>query len=92
MFHILLQAAKVQKTASQSDVIRKGLASNVFLKNFDHSQVNQLIDCMQLTKLSANENIIQEGDAGNELYILEKGQVSEKRSLNFIISVELFNW
>ena len=70
-----MQAKAVKKTPEQSDIIRKGLDSNVFLKNLDQSQVNQLIDCMQHTNLSAGQNIITEGEPGNELYILEKGQV-----------------
>ena len=55
--------------------------SNVFLKNLDQSQVNQLIECMQHTELSSGESIINEGEIGNELYILEKGQVSHREHM-----------
>ena len=43
--------------------------------NLDEHEAEIVIDAMEECKVPANDKIIQEGDTGDELYVVESGQL-----------------
>ena len=57
-------------------MIKEAILDNDFLKNLEPSQIREVVDCMYETKYKKDQVIIQEGDTGSHLYVLEgKGYV-----------------
>ena len=53
------------------DLIKEAILDNDFLKNLEPSQIREVVECMYETKFKKDETIIQEGDTGSHLYVLE---------------------
>ena len=56
--------------------IDDALKANTFMKSMNSDQKNLIIDVMTKRPYSAGTEIIKEGSDGNEMYILEKGEVN----------------
>ena len=56
---------------STKDLIRKAIQSDDFLKHLTPATVIQIVDCMSAEYINKDSNIIQEGDVGSKLYVIE---------------------
>ena len=52
-------------------MIKEAILDNDFLKNLEPSQIREVVECMYETKYKKDQVIIQEGDNGSHLYVLE---------------------
>uniref|UniRef100_A0A3P8U0Q4 cGMP-dependent protein kinase n=1 Tax=Amphiprion percula TaxID=161767 RepID=A0A3P8U0Q4_AMPPE len=58
-----------------SDLIQRALMDNDFMKHLEHGQILTIMDCMRPTSLTKGCCVIQEGDDGSTVYVLEEGMV-----------------
>lgn len=70
---------KYAKSDDAKALIREAIMKNDFLKNFDSSQIEELVDCMKTTKFAKGQFIVREGWPGTELYVTFKGQVEVRQ-------------
>uniref|UniRef100_A0A3B4TQC9 cGMP-dependent protein kinase n=1 Tax=Seriola dumerili TaxID=41447 RepID=A0A3B4TQC9_SERDU len=67
-----LVATKPQKS---SELIQRALMDNDFMKHLEHGQILTIMDCMHPTSITKGCCVIQEGDDGSTVYVLEEGMV-----------------
>jgi cAMP-dependent protein kinase regulator len=59
------------------------LASNFMFENLSPIQKSQIYKVMKLRDVMSGETIIREGDQGDEMYVIDKGQFNVfKRDAN----------
>ncbi|XP_051794947.1 cGMP-dependent protein kinase 1-like isoform X1 [Acanthochromis polyacanthus] len=63
------------KSKESSDLIQRALMDNDFMKHLEHGQILTIMDCMRPTSLTKGCCVIQEGDDGSTVYVLEEGMV-----------------
>uniref|UniRef100_A0A665T232 Cyclic nucleotide-binding domain-containing protein n=1 Tax=Echeneis naucrates TaxID=173247 RepID=A0A665T232_ECHNA len=63
------------KTKESRELIQRALMDNDFMKHLEHGQILTIMDCMYPTSLAKGCCVIQEGDDGSTVYVLEEGQV-----------------
>ncbi|XP_044030890.1 cGMP-dependent protein kinase 1-like [Siniperca chuatsi] len=63
------------KTKESSELIQRALMDNDFMKHLEHGQILTIMDCMHPTSLAKGCCVIQEGDDGSTVYVLEEGMV-----------------
>ncbi|XP_061657023.1 cGMP-dependent protein kinase 1-like isoform X6 [Syngnathoides biaculeatus] len=63
------------KTKESSELIQRALMDNDFMKHLEHGQILTILDCMRPTSLERGCCVIQEGDDGSSVYVLEEGMV-----------------
>ncbi|XP_033181368.1 cGMP-dependent protein kinase 1-like isoform X2 [Mastacembelus armatus] len=63
------------KTKESSELIQRALMDNDFMKHLEHGQILTIMDCMRPTSLAKGCCVIQEGDDGSTVYVLEEGMV-----------------
>lgn len=68
--------------------IEDALKENTFMKSMNSDQKNLIIDVMTKRPYSAGTEIIKEGSDGNEMYILEKGEVSVQKGNQHIVDIK----
>ncbi|KAM8743044.1 cGMP-dependent protein kinase 1-like isoform 1-T1 [Acanthopagrus schlegelii] len=63
------------KSKESSELIQRALMDNDFMKHLEHGQILTIMDCMHPTSLAKGCCVIQEGDDGSMVYVLEEGMV-----------------
>ncbi|CAJ1069937.1 cGMP-dependent protein kinase 1-like [Xyrichtys novacula] len=63
------------KTKESRELIQRALMDNDFMKHLEHGQILTIMDCMHPTCLDKGCCVIQEGDDGSMVYVLEEGMV-----------------
>uniref|UniRef100_A0A672IC41 Cyclic nucleotide-binding domain-containing protein n=1 Tax=Salarias fasciatus TaxID=181472 RepID=A0A672IC41_SALFA len=63
------------KSQESRELIQRALLDNDFMKHLEHGQILTIMDCMCPTSLSRGCCVIQEGDDGSTVYVLEEGMV-----------------
>ncbi|XP_071756844.2 cGMP-dependent protein kinase 1-like isoform X2 [Centroberyx gerrardi] len=63
------------KTKESRELIQMALLENDFMKHLEHGQILTIMDCMRPTSLTQGCCVIQEGDDGSTVYVLEEGMV-----------------
>ncbi|XP_034457426.1 cGMP-dependent protein kinase 1-like isoform X1 [Hippoglossus hippoglossus] len=63
------------KSKESSELIQRALMDNDFMKHLEHGQILTIMDCMSPTSLAKGCCVIQEGDDGSTVYVLEEGKV-----------------
>ncbi|XP_029921121.1 cGMP-dependent protein kinase 1-like isoform X7 [Myripristis murdjan] len=63
------------KTKESRELIQRALLENDFMKHLEHGQILTIMDCMYPTSLTQGCCVIQEGDDGSTVYVLEEGMV-----------------
>ncbi|KAM4636554.1 cGMP-dependent protein kinase 2-like [Discoglossus pictus] len=63
----------VRKDSSAKKLITGAIMSNDFLRQLEASHVRRMVDCMYEKVYSQSQLVIQEGAAGNHLYVLAEG-------------------
>ena len=51
--------------------MRCAIQDNEFMQNLDDTQVNEIIECMYSVDYQADSIIIQEGDTGSSVFVME---------------------
>lgn len=64
-----------QKSQSTKQLIKQAIYDNDFLKNLNHSQVEEITLCMFPVSHAKDSIIIKEGDIGSVVYVMEQGKV-----------------
>uniref|UniRef100_A0A8C9YSH2 cGMP-dependent protein kinase n=1 Tax=Sander lucioperca TaxID=283035 RepID=A0A8C9YSH2_SANLU len=60
---------------NKDELIQRALMDNDFMKHLEHGQILTIMDCMHPTSLTKGCCVIQEGDDGSTVYVLEEGMV-----------------
>uniref|UniRef100_A0A3B4TR14 cGMP-dependent protein kinase n=1 Tax=Seriola dumerili TaxID=41447 RepID=A0A3B4TR14_SERDU len=60
---------------SKDELIQRALMDNDFMKHLEHGQILTIMDCMHPTSITKGCCVIQEGDDGSTVYVLEEGMV-----------------
>ena len=63
---------------SAKDLIRQAIQSGDFLKHLSPGTVNEIVDCMNAEYVDKDSIIIQEGDVGSKLYVMEGVSYTER--------------
>ncbi|XP_056146631.1 cGMP-dependent protein kinase 1-like isoform X2 [Lampris incognitus] len=63
------------KGKESRELIQRALLENDFMKHLEHGQILTIMDCMHPTSLAQGCCVIQEGDDGSIVYVLEEGKV-----------------
>ncbi|KAM4634819.1 cGMP-dependent protein kinase 1-like isoform 2-T2 [Polymixia lowei] len=63
------------KSKESRELIQRALLENDFMKHLEHGQILTIMDCMHPTSLTQGCCVIQEGDDGSTVYVLEEGKV-----------------
>uniref|UniRef100_A0A6Q2X4S0 cGMP-dependent protein kinase n=1 Tax=Esox lucius TaxID=8010 RepID=A0A6Q2X4S0_ESOLU len=71
--HITL--TNYSKSEESRELIQRALLENDFMKHLDHGQILTIVDCMHPTRVARGCCVIQEGDDGSLVYVLEEGKV-----------------
>lgn len=56
---------------SSRELIKQAILDNDFMKNLETTQIKEIVDCMYPEEYKAESIIIQEGDVGSIVYVLE---------------------
>ncbi|KAG6832942.1 hypothetical protein H0H92_004826 [Tricholoma furcatifolium] len=64
------------KTADQTRRIKASIANNFIFRDLDEEQETGVINAMREYKVSRNEVVIRQGDAGEYFYVVESGQLN----------------
>ncbi|XP_072393985.1 cGMP-dependent protein kinase, isozyme 2 forms cD4/T1/T3A/T3B isoform X2 [Diabrotica undecimpunctata] len=67
------------KDESSRELIKSAILDNDFMKNLELTQIREIVDCMYPEEYKTNDIIIQEGDVGSIVYVLEEGKVEISR-------------
>ena len=77
--HTTLESSEVKhvpKTEKEAEQIQKILKKNVLFQHLDEQQLLTVQNAMVLVEKEDNDIIIQQGDDGDNFYILERGNVN----------------
>ncbi|KAF6737454.1 cGMP-dependent protein kinase 2 [Oryzias melastigma] len=66
-------ARAVHKNSHAKRLINEAIVSNDFLKKLEPQHMREMVDCMYEKVFSEGQLVIQEGEAGNYLYVLAEG-------------------
>ncbi|CAK6976156.1 cGMP-dependent protein kinase 1-like isoform X1 [Scomber scombrus] len=75
------------KTKESSELIQRALMDNDFMKHLEHGQILTIMDCMYPTSLAKSCCVIQEGDDGSTVYVLEEGMVEVTKQGNKLCTI-----
>ncbi|CAG5109480.1 Oidioi.mRNA.OKI2018_I69.chr2.g4012.t2.cds [Oikopleura dioica] len=79
---------KVEKSEEQQRLIKDALLANSFMRGLSENQLERLIDAMASTSYPANEKIIKENSNGDEMYIIQDGEVSVSKDGTHITDIK----
>ena len=68
-------AKVVQKTKQQKEQIRKKCMENFMFNSLDKKEMDTVIDAFEEVKKKEGETIIKQGEKGDVLYLVEKGEL-----------------
>uniref|UniRef100_A0A671X3K0 cGMP-dependent protein kinase n=1 Tax=Sparus aurata TaxID=8175 RepID=A0A671X3K0_SPAAU len=57
------------------EMIKDAILDNDFMKNLELSQIHEIVDCMYPVDYGKDACIIEEGDVGSLVYVMEEGKV-----------------
>ncbi|XP_050302921.1 cGMP-dependent protein kinase, isozyme 2 forms cD4/T1/T3A/T3B isoform X3 [Anthonomus grandis grandis] len=79
-----LQIKKIAKSSRSRELIKAAILDNDFMKNLEITQIREIVDCMYPEEYLKGSIIIQEGDVGSIVYVLEEGCVEVSREGKFL--------
>jgi cGMP-dependent protein kinase len=65
----------IPKNVAEKKCITEALLSNTFMRGLSQNQLRKLIDAMEKGEYAAGTEIITENGTGNEMYIIQDGEV-----------------
>ncbi|XP_069015960.1 cGMP-dependent protein kinase 1-like isoform X1 [Embiotoca jacksoni] len=63
------------KSPESKQLIKDAILDNDFMKNLQPSQIQEVVDCMYPVDYGTDACIIEEGDVGSLVYVMEEGKV-----------------
>ncbi|XP_063067282.1 cGMP-dependent protein kinase 1-like [Engraulis encrasicolus] len=84
--HVTL--ANYSKSKESYELIQKALLDNDFMKHLEQSQILTIMDCMHPTTIAQGCCVIQEGDDGSLVYVLEEGVVEVTKGGQKLCTIE----
>ncbi|XP_042200411.1 cGMP-dependent protein kinase 1-like [Callorhinchus milii] len=63
------------KSPQSKELIKGAIMENDFMKNLEVSQIQEVVDCMYPVEFIEDSYIIEEGDVGSLVYVMEEGKV-----------------
>ncbi|XP_013875949.1 cGMP-dependent protein kinase 1 [Austrofundulus limnaeus] len=63
------------KSKESCELIQRALMNNDYMKHLEDRQILTIVDCMYPTSVAKGCCVIQEGDVGSTVYVLEEGTV-----------------
>ncbi|TRZ00654.1 hypothetical protein DNTS_027231 [Danionella cerebrum] len=76
------------KSKESRELIQKALLENDFMKHLEAEQILAITDCMFPTALTQGCCVIQEGDDGSTVYVLEEGLVEVTKGGQKLCTIE----
>ncbi|XP_041825101.1 cGMP-dependent protein kinase 1-like isoform X2 [Melanotaenia boesemani] len=76
-----------RKSKESSERIQRALMNNEYMKHLDHGRILAITDCMYPTGLEKGCCVIQEGDVGSTVYVLEEGLVDVTKQGNKVCTI-----
>ncbi|XP_062409980.1 cGMP-dependent protein kinase 1-like [Sardina pilchardus] len=76
------------KSKESSELIQRALLDNDFMKHLEQSQILTIMDCMHPTTVAQGCCVIQEGDDGSLVYVLEEGEVEVTKGGQKLCTIE----
>ncbi|XP_076139420.1 cGMP-dependent protein kinase 1-like isoform X2 [Alosa pseudoharengus] len=76
------------KSKESSELIQRALLDNDFMKHLEQSQILTIMDCMHPTTVAQGCCVIQEGDDGSLVYVLEEGVVEVTKGGQKLCTIE----
>jgi cAMP-dependent protein kinase regulator len=65
----------IPKDYKTTNALAKAIKKNILFQHLDDSERSDIFDAMFMVKHSAGETIIQQGDEGDNFYVMDSGQV-----------------
>ena len=72
---IKLESKKINKTEEQIMRIKSSVLQSVILSNLSPNEILVVVDAMRERKFNAGDTVIRQGDAGDELFFVESGEL-----------------
>ncbi|XP_028827450.1 cGMP-dependent protein kinase 1-like isoform X2 [Denticeps clupeoides] len=76
------------KSKESRELIQRALLENDFMKHLEMSQILTIMDCMHPTMLVQGCCVIEEGDDGSLVYVLEEGRVEVTKDGKKLCTIE----
>jgi len=76
------------KPKSSRDLIRRAIMDNDFMKNLEMAQIREIVDCMCPVNFPRGKLIIEEGDVGSSMFVMEEGKVEVSREGRYLSTME----
>ncbi|XP_030624578.1 cGMP-dependent protein kinase 1-like isoform X3 [Chanos chanos] len=76
------------KSEKSRELIQRALLENDFMKHLEASQILTITDCMHPTTVTKGCCVIQEGDDGSLVYVLEEGKVEVTKGGQKLCTIE----
>ncbi|XP_074647310.1 cGMP-dependent protein kinase 1-like [Tubulanus polymorphus] len=77
-----------EKSSRSKDLIKNAILDNDFMKNLEMSQIREIVDCMYPVSYKQGKKIIEEGEVGSLVYVLEEGTVEVTKGKNVLGKME----
>ncbi len=72
----------IKKTESQKENIKNKCLTCFLFNNFDEVEISSIVDACEEKKFKKNEYVIKQGDNGDNLYIIESGELICEKIFN----------
>jgi len=72
----------IKKTEEQKSLIRERIINSFLFNNLEENELKNVIDAMGERKFKKEEIIIKQGDSGDDLYIVESGELDCFKTFN----------
>ena len=72
----------IKKIESQKENIKNKCLTCFLFKNFDENEISAIVDACEEKRVKKNEYIIKQGDNGDNLYIIESGELICEKVFN----------
>ncbi|XP_064630245.1 cGMP-dependent protein kinase 1-like isoform X2 [Lineus longissimus] len=77
----------IEKPDSSKEIIKKAILENDFMKNLDISQIREIVECMHPVMKKATTMIIEEGEVGRLVFVMEEGNVRVTKDGNYLCNM-----
>ncbi|KAL0126995.1 hypothetical protein PUN28_005375 [Cardiocondyla obscurior] len=84
----LAPLAVVDKSDRSRELIKSAILDNDFMKNLELTQIREIVDCMYPVTFPAGSTIIQEGDVGSTVFVMEEGKVEVSRDGKYLSTLQ----
>ncbi|XP_070154433.1 cGMP-dependent protein kinase for isoform X1 [Polyergus mexicanus] len=84
----LAPLAVVDKSDRSRELIKTAILDNDFMKNLELTQIREIVDCMYPVTFPAGSIIIQEGDVGSIVFVMEEGKVEVSRDGKYLSTLQ----